>query len=499
MARKSRAKAGTSDAADGKGVKKPKGKGKAKPTTESVVEELYLPERALREMQQQDFLFATSSQLAREESPAFLRDLQQAMKESEAMTSSQMAGPLDATSCVIVPSAPHGTCLSIGQANRGHWRASARDFDQGTLAPDEAVFLPQGEPLAMTQIPLVQYDEPDGFCERQTPEPVPGLDPRDKEKTTSDSVFHRRDLRIDHDDESQDSGFIDIDDTGKDAENTWKTLAVDEPLQTASASRSMPRVSASQTTFQRNAPLLSHPAPDSNTGTMQRQRTVSPQRLPLQPLDANVDVLKSIHSVNPKSASTARNIASTTSKSLTTGCGNNPQNEPVSPIKKSRGRPRKGPVAPDPTAPPKRRGRPPKTQPLPEPPRGSPTKPPSRASKLSRSDPSTYASAFLTLFPQITRTIKSAPPTTDLSNPSWNEKILLYDPIVLEDLTEWLHAQGLVVEISRSKKPLDDAGDAEMEVVKEDLKPWVVQKWCEENSVCCLWKEGLRGGVRQRY
>ena len=90
-----------------------------------------------------------------------------------------------------------------------------------------------------------------------------------------------------------------------------------------------------------------------------------------------------------------------------------------------------------------------------------------------------------TLFPKIRTTIEGAPPSESIKTPSWYQKILLYDPIVIEDLTAWLNDQGLRVEGKNS------------ELV--EISGWMVQLWCESNSVCCLWKEGLRGGVRVRY
>lgn len=86
------------------------------------------------------------------------------------------------------------------------------------------------------------------------------------------------------------------------------------------------------------------------------------------------------------------------------------------------------------------------------------------------------------LFEHITRAVTGAPPSKDPSNPSWHEKILLYDPIILEDLTAWLNTG-----------PLEKAGwDGE-------VHPGEVKKWCVSKSICCLWKENLRGGVRSRY
>lgn len=90
----------------------------------------------------------------------------------------------------------------------------------------------------------------------------------------------------------------------------------------------------------------------------------------------------------------------------------------------------------------------------------------------------------------------------------------MYDPIVLEDLTAWLVGKGVHVKVRRKavkekvKKGRKRKGEAveeeviqieEFEFMVEELKGWMVQKWCEEKSICCLWKEGLRGGVKVRY
>ncbi|KAL5314639.1 hypothetical protein ACEPPN_017282 [Leptodophora sp. 'Broadleaf-Isolate-01'] len=86
------------------------------------------------------------------------------------------------------------------------------------------------------------------------------------------------------------------------------------------------------------------------------------------------------------------------------------------------------------------------------------------------------------LFKHISSAVTNAPPAKDSSNPSWHEKILLYDPIILEDLTVWLNTGAL-----------EKAGwDGEV-----DSKE--VKKWCESKSICCLWRENLRGGTRSRY
>ncbi|KAH6853218.1 structure-specific endonuclease subunit SLX4 [Chaetomium sp. MPI-CAGE-AT-0009] len=88
----------------------------------------------------------------------------------------------------------------------------------------------------------------------------------------------------------------------------------------------------------------------------------------------------------------------------------------------------------------------------------------------------------VSLFGYITRAVVSAPPTKDPANPSWHEKMLMYDPIILEDLTAWLNAGQL------------DRVGFDGEVAPEDVK-----KWCESKSVCCLWRVNLRGKERKRF
>ena len=63
-----------------------------------------------------------------------------------------------------------------------------------------------------------------------------------------------------------------------------------------------------------------------------------------------------------------------------------------------------------------------------------------------------------------------------IRDPTWHEKILLYDPIVLEDLARWLNSAGLAgIQEDREVTALD------------------VRGWCEINGICCLWKGGWRG------
>ncbi|OBT84218.1 hypothetical protein VE02_06575 [Pseudogymnoascus sp. 03VT05] len=90
-------------------------------------------------------------------------------------------------------------------------------------------------------------------------------------------------------------------------------------------------------------------------------------------------------------------------------------------------------------------------------------------------------SAEQELFEHITKAITTAPRGTPQA-PSWYEKMLMYDPIVLEDLTRWLNTEGL--------NGVGYDGEAKGEQVKT---------WCRARSVCCLWKISSRkgGGVKK--
>lgn len=88
------------------------------------------------------------------------------------------------------------------------------------------------------------------------------------------------------------------------------------------------------------------------------------------------------------------------------------------------------------------------------------------------------------LFLDITLVVKGQTRSTGGQKLSWYEKMLLFDPIVIEDLTAFVNAEGLRITVKEKE---------------EEIRGWMVQKWCEDNSVCCLWKEGLRGGVKTKY
>ena len=90
---------------------------------------------------------------------------------------------------------------------------------------------------------------------------------------------------------------------------------------------------------------------------------------------------------------------------------------------------------------------------------------------------------------QITEAITKyvASPTRDHQrDPTWHEKILMYDPIVLEDLAAWLNMKGLGL-------------------IGEDreVSAFEVRTWCEMKGVCCYgvgggWRGNVKGKTKTR-
>lgn len=592
------------------------------------------PEAARENARRQQWLFGSSSQLAAAESPTELRELQQALKESEDMMSSQQMGTSRATSCAHVPSAPHGTSLSIGQGVRVLWMSAARDFEDSTFASDQS---PDNDDAGLPD-EIRQVQHPPSSIKSAPETRLPEAKPEIEVLTISSSA--PKEL------ESPDSGYVDVDQIGRNSPDTThipekletdgSTVAAVVPakpdvisLDTTPETEAVPRralgtrdpntnitkqtidpeskkpgispkknitephvvcldspekhsigqlrkttdfaaITRSPIIVRRmvnDSPALSaredarrkffdSPALSAREEARKRFIIASPTRDFLRPSQARshdidhdpVLISPSKASAKPLEAGAADNLASPASR---------PRRKSVSPSglpklssSKPRGRPPKLEPASNPASPARPRGRPRKpsiAEPssdyldididaisdveipphAPSPPRRLPTSPPKATLDFDRPPPpplpaiatstapctakqllAEFPSLAPTLFPKITSTVRSTPPSRDHKAPTWHEKILLYDPIVLEDLTSWLNDQGVRLEVSvprpvkgKGKKKAAEADDEKgvMDLVQEELQPWMVQKWCEEHSICCLWKEGLRGGVRQRY
>ncbi|KAI5367767.1 putative structure-specific endonuclease subunit Slx4 [Septoria linicola] len=567
---------------------KPKAKAKVRFNENDLFGELYAPEQARLQENRQDFLFGTSSQLGAEESPTFIRQMQLAVRESEATSTLEPVSTPSQKSCVKVPTAPHGTSLSCGQGARGLWCSAARDDLNEVLAMDHA--------------------SPPKRLKRQLPHPVTSAAQQeiemhavsDKREATSsskrlDSVAPLPGSRGDKLSSETVHEIVDLCFTSPIVDQESPKDAVQKPLRNDSiaiayaqpptrgirpqsqivhpASDDWAILEDSSPEVPLNSRRLPH-IPSAKSPPRLKRYTTSPvwNRSALQALDANIS--PHVYSSPSKAFLSARHLSTNTAgvqpkpRSL-----QNQEGFAISDIVSKSPRPRGRPPKqkPDTTSdltatchiaspsklltasqpvtssdfvnideisdneaavtplPPRRRAAstPPSIRSLEFEVVASPavkakgklkkpglkdTATPATAWSKLKPDDATWISIMPTLFPQITATIKSTAPSTDLAKPTWYEKILLYDPIVLEDLTTWLTERGVRVETKRLKaKPkikarkkkkeapgLEEieeiAAPDEYESVQEPLKPWMVQKWCEDKSICCLWKEGLRGG-----
>jgi hypothetical protein len=478
---------------------------------------LLSPRSALKQSGNQDFVFGTSSQLAREESPTLLRDLHEAMQASNKVNEDDPFADLVHEST----SADRGRALV--SAKRNLWSAAARDTG-GSLLEVEMVDLVDS-PAITKQTKQITVPEVVAPSTNEVNEEV-WLDI--KELSKNQSQIHQNTTETIKAVEpleaviraellsSPPSKSKSNEPTPKNSKTKRKdeppTRQSKSPAKTKSANpkdSQMPDFSA-YTTAQLAKEIASYRfKPVKNRDqmiTLLEKCWEGKNRIALGALGTNVlsqPPIESSKTAVPASSqmSTAspkrprgrppRDSATTSppskvrrpKKSTTVGFLEMDSDTPLSQIRTPKRSKKKGkevaedisdsdtPMTP---SPPHRTSSQVRTSPL-------PLKLSTDLEVDTSPELSPTASQAL-LFKHITRAVKNAPPSKDPSKPSWHEKILLYDPIILEDLTVWLNTGAL-----------EKVGwDGEVE-------PKEVKKWAESKSICCLWKENLRGGARSRY
>ncbi|KAI9821144.1 MAG: 5'-flap endonuclease [Pycnora praestabilis] len=531
-------------------ARKPKGK-LAPPVTI-----LLSPGKALKKFEDQDLLFGTSSQLASEDSPTLIRDLEQAMKASVTGLES-FTGESTADSDRSMESlALKGSNTSLFASSRGLWSAAARD-SVGSMMKQET---PQTkEVVLIDRISQSRILGIDSGAESII-NPCLILEPPENERAwvMGDGGTEERALFQ----EAQSSEVVEQD---QDATRTAITVEIalskvsrarspkkriSRSKDKASVSMKHPQAAADDVVSQAQPPgLLQKPDITGYPTTRLAKELASfgfkpiksrsqmiillekcwegKNRVALQTLQINVNGVPSQPNMDTSNAVTREqnqiqatevimkrpSIVDLSGEAATTGGPSRESTKAIEPVKKRRGRPPKTITLGDEGGPQKKKpaskGKAPTTGLLTKPkgrvtcsideiedsePETTPSPhrrrpPPSTPNTLQLTPPAANQSLDVAptdeqnhLFAAITKAIKTCPPSTDLTNPSWHEKILMYDPIVLEDLAMWLNTQGL----ARTG-------------VDEEVGPAVVKVWCEERSVCCLWKENLRGGTRSRY
>lgn len=499
-----------------------------------VAEKLLSPAAAMLRLDQQDVLFGTSSQLALEESPTMIRQIQYAIKESEQDADSIQGYSLDTP--------PAWSRLTKVQGKRGLWTASARDDEGGMLEHTPDVYIP--EPDRTQDIPLLM----DSICDK------------------SDDVQSKL---------PGPSSFVDIDDIPLDRPSPIAISSdVPNPPQTTSQEPRLLKSSRNDyyvkdLDFKDIGTLEQEPPPSNQNADSPHtfvnidefdfppsaQIQKSPAKKLRPPACASVmgDGSPKKRGRLPKSQSTASKVSTSSTPVL----------KPSS-SKPSVKRKEKNTIPSTPLREPSRfidieeildseddalealSPTPPRVQKISD--LGSlplvslsPTTSPSKTHNGARttsednvlSDPNLpplhciptklleWTHIKPNVFAQITTHVRSLPPTTDPAKPTWHEKILMYDPIVLEDLTAYLNTSTSIRVFKKAtqkqvkawnqqrkadgkpalvvEKGEDGKRDGEdVLVVEKELEAYMIQGWCESLSVCCISREGRgKSGVRK--
>ncbi|CAF9943032.1 MAG: 5'-flap endonuclease [Alectoria fallacina] len=470
---------------------------------------LLSPESAMKTARNQELIFGTSSQLAREESPTLIRDLQQAMKESES-TVEQKQPPAKDYEFLDLPSGrSRSSNVRAITASKSLWSAASRDID-GSLVEVEIVnladtpkpFRATRQPISVLKMPDSSEPQPKAQEDRAPSNADQGV-PIPSKLNMNDTPdlrqqIHERDLIIPRSvaeaalkTRPKSKSPVKKDSTAKPATNQMPNYKgfTDVQLSKEIASYGFKSIKKRETMI-----MLLEKCWESKM-SMALQEVPANVSLP-QPVAENTNTETS----KQTSPSKKRGRPPKSSDQVVAIAG---KVDGVTP-KKPRGRPKKDPTA---TTPSKRKRKSKvalsdalvsaaddeiydSSPPTPSPPRRH--IPPKSPGQLPLSQPLGISTNNATtaikgkdrgfLLSQITKAITTFPPTNDVKNLTWYEKMLMYDPIVLEDLTVWLNTEGL------GRVGEDD-----------EVGPSLVKEWCEERSVCCLWRENLRGGARERW
>ncbi|KAL9136587.1 MAG: hypothetical protein Q9175_002206 [Cornicularia normoerica] len=464
------------------------------------------PESAMKNARNQEMIFGTSSQLVREDSPTVIKDLQQAMKESES-TVDKKRPPVNGYEFLDLPSGrPRSSNVRAIMVSKGLWSAASRDID-GSLIEAEIVDLadtpkPVRATTERTIVPKMPIAlEPQLKAEDNKPSPAGEIVSIAPKLNLNDAADLQQQLEAPDLIMPRSVAEAALRNRPKSTSPVKKT-SVAKP-----ATDQMPKYEGF-TDVQLKKEIASYgfkPIKKRETMIVQLERCwESKKSTALQEVPANVSL--------PQPVAENTNTETLKQTSPFKKRGRPPKTSDLEaatadkaddiPLKKPRGRPRKDPTA---TTPPKRKRRSKavlsealvsaaddeiydSSPPTPSPPRRrSPPKSPGQL-QLGQPHGTTNATTAIKgkdralLFSQITKAVTTFPPSHDVKNLTWYEKMLMYDPIVLEDLTVWLNTEGL------GRVGEDD-----------EVWPGLVKEWCEERSICCLWRENQRGGARERW
>ncbi|KAM0164298.1 hypothetical protein ACHAPC_008405 [Botrytis cinerea] len=461
---------------------------------------LLSPESALKQVGNQDFVFGTSSQLAREDSPSLLRDLHDAMQASNELD--DYDDPF-----ISPPTKIAERAKAVIAAKRNLWSIAARD-DHGDLIDIETVDLAHTPVAKPDRIILSQ--KPSSLWITPAKDEWYDIDEIEENRPPSTQVPVRQmgpiemaiNLELSNSPLQPKNSSKDVSTSSPRKKHTKASIIETTPKKTTTAkmpdyeSFTTPQLSREIQKYKfkqiksrkkmidllvqcfesQNRPalgVLQGNIPITSQGSSEVSKVVASSSTQLEPTISSSQRGRGRPTKDTAASKSKAKSKIKDSVAISETDSNAPLSEFRTPKKSKKGKQVIEDV-PD------------SDHPMtPSPPRRSPSqiRKASKALELSpikndHDDEAQQAQLFTHIYTAIT----SAPPSQDLSNPSWHEKILLYDPVVLEDLASWLNTGAL------GKVGWDG------EVAPKELK-----KWCESKSICCLWKENQGGGARSRY
>lgn len=476
-------KRSTSKENSDKGTKARSKTSTAKPAKpKSVTEKLLSPGSALARMNRQNILFGTSSQLALEESPTLVRQIQLALKESE----------VDADSSLKAPPLLQWPRLKA-KGKRGLWGASSRDVEGGLLEQED-VYIPDFD--RTQDFPLLMDGTNDGTvapdsgpaCPMNAPvvissdAPTPNMSPQasravfgvEKEKVTpknDDPVFDDMDeidlLPPPSNQMLSQAEFDDIDDLLPPSAQAKKSPPRPRPPASGHSRRGRPTKSQSEI-----------PTAMSNMRPQLTKTVSAPPTTPSKGSGRFVDIdeiLDSEDDLMLLNSPTPPRVRSAP-QSLTLYY--------ETPTKRTNAKP-------------------------------IPNADVARVYRIP-ADEFSWINHKDRVFASITSHVRSLKPSSDPKDPNWHEKMLMYVPIILEDFRTYLNARTRIRTWRRATKNQTKAWNANLKemgegalvlvdgedvlVVERELEEWQVRAWCESLAVCCILGDSrLKGTARRGF
>lgn len=447
---------------------KAKGKGKAKKPAAKprkmkagTLEEpiLLSPNTAMKQSSNQDFVFGTSSQLMLEESPTFLREMQAAIQASNRADDDPFAS-----------SPTHKATVK-----RGLWHAGARDSDGDLLELDMVDLAGATTPPALTRSQSAEKaisvsPDDDVFVDIENVVDVHELCPGPSRasgttgRTALASSLPVKGLRSASRpllEECQASKHLPpstLHNFSTTAESSAKAGAASKKKPAKSKAAKSPEPTKKARGRPKKDPAVESPKALATTATAGAQSPKKPRGRPRKDSVTAADIPKDgdatgTQPVSPAKPTTPRRRGKAKQKSTVIEIADSDEEEALS---------LSSPSSPDLVF-------------------SSP--PPMDLSLTDDADMSLIVSPTdeaAKLFSLITKAITTSPRSTDPAKPSWHEKILMYEPVILEDLTEWLNGGELT-------KVGFDGG----------VTPAKVKQWCESKSVLSIWKATRKGRERK--